>query len=512
MSENQFYYKPNPAKKSGAHRTPKKKNIALRRTGFIFVTAAVVIAMVAGGAFFYAKSKFNSIKKVSVAHLDAQITDQPINILLVGNNSRSILNGKQASAFGTGAQVGGARSDVTMIAHLDPKTKTVTLVSIPRDLFLPIPGSTKSNRVDAALNQGPGQLVATIEQDLGIPIQHYAELNFDSFQSLVNALGGLYMYFPYYVKDAQTGLNITQKGCIYLNGTQALALVRSRELYYSADGVNYTPDGLGDLSRIRRDHEFLKVLASQVKQKGISNPLKLNSILSSIFPYLSVDSSFTFNQVFSIASTFRSITPSNVGSVTLPIAFANNYTYAGANYGDVVFAAQPQDMTIIQQSLGIAVPSIPKNSFTVSVLNGTGTYNQAKEVATGLGSLGYNVTSTGNTTVYGNSLETVVRYQPGRLQDAQRIMADLSGPVVMGMGSITTGTDVEVITGNQLTVASTSSPTTTNATSNSTSNKSTATQVTSTAPAITAPVTLPATQSNQALQPWDPRACPTQAG
>ena len=508
MSDNQFYYNPNSAKKPRAHSAPKKKNVALRRSGVGAVAILLVVALAVGGAYFYAKSRFNSIKKVTVSNLDTQVTNQPINILLVGNNSRTILNGKQASAFGTGAQVGGARSDVTMIAHLDPKTKTVTLVSIPRDLFLPIPGSDKSNRVDAALNQGPSQLVATIEQDLGIPIQHYAELNFDSFQSLVNALGGLYMYFPYYVKDAQTGLNITQKGCQYLNGTQALALVRSREMYYSTDGVNYTPDGLGDLSRIRRDHEFLKVLASQVKQKGISNPLKLNSILSAVFPYLSLDSSFTFNQIFSIASTFRSISPSTVASVTLPIAFANNYTYLGAPYGDVVFAAQPQDIEVIDQNLGLKVPSMPRNSFTLSVLNGTGTYNQAKEVATGLSALGYNVTSTGNNTVYGNNLETVVRYQPGKLQEAERIMADLSGPVVMGMGSITTGTDVEVITGDQLIVANPPSPTTSSTT---TTTKSTLqapnTQTTS---AIVAPVTLPATQSNQSLQPWDPRACPTQ--
>ena len=507
MSDNQFYYNPNAKKKGAkAHSAPKKKNRALRRSGFSAIAVIVVVGLIGSGAYVYARSRFNSIKKVSVANLDTQVNNQPINILLVGNNSRSILNGKQASAFGTGAQVGGARSDVTMIAHLDPKTKKVTLVSIPRDLFLPIPGSTKSNRVDAALNQGPGRLVATIEQDLGIPIQHYAELNFDSFQSLVNALGGLYMYFPYYVKDAQTGLNITQKGCLYLNGAQALALVRSREMYYSTDGINYTPDGLGDLSRIRRDHEFLKVLASQVKTKGISNPLKLNSLLSAIFPYLSLDSSFSFNQIFALASTFRSISPSNVASATLPIAFANNYTYLGAPYGDVVFAAEPQDTAVIDQNLGLSIPNITRNSFTVSVLNGTGIYNQATEVANSLSTLGYNVTNTGNAPVYGSNLETVVRYQPGKLAAAERVMADLSGPIVMGMGSITTGTDVEVITGNQLTVAT---PSTANSTSASTTTTPQNTVATSATP-ITAPVTLPATQSNQNLQPWDPRACPAQ--
>lgn len=507
MSDNQFYYNPNSSKKPKAHGAPKRKRVALRRSGIGMVSVIVIISLVLGGIYIYARSRFNSIKKVTVSHLDTQINNQPINILLVGNNSRTILNGKQANAFGTGAQVGGARSDVTMIAHLDPKTKTVTLVSIPRDLFLPIPNSNKSNRVDSALNQGPGQLVATIEQDLGIPIQHYAELNFDSFQSLVNALGGLYMYFPYYVKDAQTGLNIAQKGCQYLSGTQALALVRSREMYYSSDGVNYSPDGLGDLSRIRRDHEFLKVLATQVKAKGISNPLKLNSILGAVFPYLSLDSSFSFNQIFSVASTFRNISPTNVGSVTLPIAFENNYTYLGTSYGDVVFAAEPQDTTIINQYLGLTVPNIPRNSFSVAVLNGTGTYKQATNVSNALSRLGYQIKSTGNTTVLGNNLETIVRYQPGKLAEAERVKADLSGPVVMGMGSITTGSDVEVITGNQLTVATPSTNATSNTSAATPATSSSSTTITTSTP-VTAPITLAATQSTQSLQPWDPRACP----
>ncbi|KJF16789.1 LCP family protein [Acidithrix ferrooxidans] len=503
MPENQFYYQP-PQPKDSKPALPNHK-IYRRRRILVATIGILVLVLILGvvGVYGYARIKFGQIKKVGVGGLSATISNQPINILLVGNNSRSVLNGKQASAFGTGAQVGGARSDVTMIAHLDPATKRVTLVSLPRDLFLPIPGSTKSNRVDAALNKGPSVLVSTIEQDLGIPIQHYVELNFDTFQSLVNALGGLYMDFPYYVKDAMTGLNITHTGCQYLNGTQALALVRSREMYYSTNGINYLPDGLGDLSRIRRDHEFLRVLAQQVKAKGISNPLKLNSILSSVVPFLKLDSTFTFNGLLGLATTFRNINPSAVATATLPIALENNYQYLGASYGDVVFPAQPQDAAVMNQYLGLSVPKLSHSTISIAVLNGTGQYQQASSIATSLGALGYKVLATGNSPIYGSNLETVVRYAPGYLNQAQVVMASLSGAVVLSQGTTSNGAKINVITGTSLSVAppqqqAQPSPNSTAANSHPT--------------VTTAPITLPATSSNTPLQPWDPRACTTNAG
>ncbi|MGH9067529.1 MAG: LCP family protein [Acidimicrobiales bacterium] len=148
-----------------------------------------------------------------------------MNILMVGNNSRCVLNGKQAGAFGSCAQVAGGRSDVTTILHLDPATHRAALLSIPRDLWLPIPGTHKALLVDDALNVGPQRLVQTIENDLGIPINHFVELNFDSFQKVVSDLGGINMDFPVPVKDSYSGLDITNAGCLHLNGTQALALV-----------------------------------------------------------------------------------------------------------------------------------------------------------------------------------------------------------------------------------------------------------------------------------------------
>ena len=289
-----------------------RKRGRARRSRNIAIILAGVIVVAAIGGYIYVRFRYGQIKKLSVGNLTQASSNQPMNILIVGSNSRAVLNGKQTSAFGSAQQVGGARSDVTMILHIDPKTRTTSLVSIPRDLFMPIPGSSLSNRVDASLNNGPSALVKTVEQDLGISISHYVELNFDTFQNIVQTLGGLKMYFPYPVRDAYSGLNVPTTGCHYLNGFQALAVVRARHLEYQTSSGKWVEDPLGDLSRIRRDHEFMRVLFSAVKQKGISNPLTLNAILSSVAPDLQVDSGFSLGEMISLASKFRNLNPNSM--------------------------------------------------------------------------------------------------------------------------------------------------------------------------------------------------------
>ena len=139
-------------------------------------------------------------------------------------------------------------------------------------------------KIDASLYQGLTQVVAAIEEDLGIPIQHAVSLNFDQFANIVTALGGINMAFPRRVFDAGGGPrnNVpgsTSEGCVRpLNGTQALQVVRARHLRYETSQSNPTiptPGSLeaqSDLARIRRDHEFLRVLASAAAKSGPQQP------------------------------------------------------------------------------------------------------------------------------------------------------------------------------------------------------------------------------------------------
>lgn len=495
-NDPQSYRRPKHVKRKIKRRGHRGRNTAMITAG--------VIAVAAIGGYGYVKYRYGQIKKLSVGNLTTTQSSQPMNILIVGSNSRAALNGKQASSFGSAQQVGGARSDVTMILHLDPKTGKASLVSIPRDMFMPIPGSAFSNRVDSALNQGPSQLVKTVEQDLGIPISHYVELNFDTFQNIVQTLGGLKMYFPYPVRDAYSGLNVQTTGCHFLNGFQALAVVRARHLEYKTPSGQWIEDPLGDLSRIRRDHEFMRVLFAAVKQKGISNPITLNAILSSIAPDLQVDSGFSLGEMASIASKFRNLNPNSIPTATLPVALENNFVYNGANYGDVVFPAEPQDQAILNQYLNIPVPKVHKSSYSITVLNGSGIALQAESVSTDLKAIGFNVTKVGNSQVLGRNLETIIRYQPGYEQQALQVKESLSGAIIMGQSASTSGSPIEIITGTKLTVAK---PAITTQTPSSSANSTSGSAKQSSSSSTIAPVTLPATSSTSPLQPWDPRAC-----
>jgi LCP family protein required for cell wall assembly len=210
---------------------------------------------------------------------------------MIGSTDRCALK-VQNPAYGICSQgVNGVNSDVMMILHADPTHHRLALLSIPRDLFVPNARSTGSNKIDAGLYQGITQLVAAIEEDFGIPIQHAVSLNFDQFANIVDALGGINMAFPISFFDwaptgggvngnqpVSSGLNQRAAACVHLNGTQALQVVRARHLRYETpqsnpnDPYSWSQETQSDLARIRRDHEFLRVLASAVAKQGLSDP------------------------------------------------------------------------------------------------------------------------------------------------------------------------------------------------------------------------------------------------
>jgi LCP family protein required for cell wall assembly len=427
------------------------------------VAANIVVAVCllgSGLVYGYVRYRNGQITRIPVGGLAAGAAGQPTTILLVGSNTRAGLSPAEAKNFGTAADVGGARSDVTMLVHLDPKAGTVSLLSIPRDLFMPIPGQDKQQRVDAALNSGPDQLVQTIEDDLGIPINHYVELNFDTFQSVVNDLGGVDMNFPAPVRDAESGLHTLQTGCLHLNGAVALAVVRARHLEYETNGV-WVEDPNGDLARIRRDHEFLRVLATAVQHRGLDNPLTVNKILGSIAPKLKVDSGLSLSTMVSLARRFRRVGPDTVPTVTLPVIPALAYQYRGVDYGDVVLPTQPLDQQTIDQFLGLAAPPFADQSpagTTVTVVNRSGTAGKGTAVANELRALGFTAPAATTGAFIASPGESVIVYGPGQLPAAQHLQSVLGGSVVLGRAGPAPAAGLVLQVGTSLTVPGTTPP------------------------------------------------------
>lgn len=495
--------------------------------------------VVAAGVLTRSAVRLNhEIRRVAVPDLKAAPTVGPEksteNILLVGSTSRCALK-VQNPAYGLCSQgVTGVNGDVIMILHLNPNTRSLSILSIPRDLFIPNARKGGANKIDAGLYQGPNQLVDSIQEDFGIPIQHYVELNFDSFINVVNALGGVKMYFPEPVWDLYSGLNVPRPGCIQLNGTQALQVVRARHLHYKGPGVTTSNPGYwpqevqSDIARITRDHEFLRVLAAAVKKQGLANPLTDARIVGAVAPQLQVDSGLTFGALLGLVRTFHSVNAATAPQLTLPVSVGQNtYYYRGGDYGAVEFTDNTHDQAVIQGFLGIGPgtnsltgqPLPPPGAFTVSVDNGTGVANQATTTAASLKALGFDVTATGNTTPPATQSETVVYYKstsPQELADAQTVARSMSGAVVMGLypSRVTNGADVTVMTGTNFSVnPPASSPTTTTLPTTTTPSQVTTspsvTPTTTVAPSPVANGFAAPTPANPGLAPWDPRACPS---
>jgi len=402
----------------------KSRSRATRRLLRVGIVVVAVVVVLAGAGIGYVAYRNHQITRIKVGDLVAVPPSGVENVVLVGSTSRCALK-QQNKAFGLCSQgVTGVNSDVVMILHLDPNTKTAGILSIPRDLFVPNARADGANKIDAALVEGPKQLVSAIQEDFGIPIHHYVELNFDSFQGVVNALGGVKMYFPEPVYDAYSGLDVTTAGCHQLDGFQALEVVRARHLQYKGPGVtsknprDWPQDPESDLSRIRRDHEFLRVLAAAVAKRGLGNPVTDNDLLSAVAPQLQVDSSFSLGSMFGLVVTFHGVNTASTPQKTLPVVVLSslNYYFQGYDYGNVELTSQPNDIEAVSSFLGLpsgrdtmtGKPLPSPSSVTVSVLNGTGQTGQAGQTASALQALGFHTVGQGDAQAGGSPSESIV--------------------------------------------------------------------------------------------------------
>jgi LCP family protein required for cell wall assembly len=506
---------------------------------YVLGSIFLVLVLIAGAAAGYAWYLNDQIHRISLHNL----SDSPSkgadagteNILMIGSTSRCALK-VQNPQFGLCSQgVTGVNSDVVMILHLNPANNSLSILSIPRDLFVPNARSDGANKIDAALYQGPDQLIAAIEEDFGIPIQHFVELNFDSFMNVVNALGGIHMYFPEPIFDSYSGLNIQTTGCIGLNGTSALEVVRARHLQHKPPGVTTTDpyywpsENESDLARIRRDHEFLRVLASAVKAKGIGDPLTDQRLVAGVVGDLTVDSGFSLSDMVSLVLTYHGVNVNSAPQLTMPVQVDQfgSYTYKGGSYGNIEFPSGPQDHAAVDQFLGLkasedtysggALPS--PSSVTVSVMNGSGTSNQASDTAASLKALGFNIGTVGDTTPVGREAETVVYYSSkshANLAAAQAVANSMSGAVIMAMDptQVQAGSKITVVTGTQFSVnppPATVTPTSA-AGSTGAASSSTTTPTTSSSSSTNSGAFQPPTTTVEPLAPWDPRSCTAKGG
>ena len=415
------------------------------------ILVALSLVGVASG-YVYVRAKFGDITKVPCPFCRAP-GDNPgkvMNVLLVGSDTREDLS--DAQNFGGTKAVGGQRSDTIMILHVDPSQKKAAILSFPRDTYVTLANGDK-NRINAAFTNGPDLLMQTINQQFGIDIDHYVQVNFDGFKGIVDAIGGINVYFSSPARDTFSGLRVPKAGCLFLNGNGALSYVRSRHYQYF-EGGRWHDEGNGDLGRIQRQQDFIRRVLRKVR--GVRNPFTLNSLISSGVKNVTIDNGLGLNDIQKLADRFKSLSPDTVDMETLPTT-GTSVKIGGLSQA-VLLPKQPDAQQLIDQFLGktpapapagqAPPPGVAPASARLRVLNGSGVAGLATKVAGELGpsGIGFSVVGTGDADKFGY-VNSVISYGPGQQQKAQLLQAALAAPAQAKEDATLKGVDVVLVIG-----------------------------------------------------------------
>ncbi|MEA5362661.1 LCP family protein [Amycolatopsis sp., V23-08] len=293
---------------------PSRPPRGRRRWGFgrILMTLLLVFVVFLAGIWVYLEF---SIKRVDAL---ADYEGRPVaaagtNWLIVGSDSREGLTAADEENLATGdvAAAGGQRTDTIMVAHLPDNSTKPTLLSLPRDSQVKIPGHG-TNKINAAFSLGGPKLLAqTVEGATGLHIDHYAEIGFGGFAKIVEAIGGVEMCIDKDMNDTVTGISI-KAGCPQtLDGREALGFVRMRH-------SDATPRS--DLDRVANQRKFIGALVSQIASPGtLLNPFDFFPLLSAAPDALTMDSGDHVHNLAGLAIAMRGISSGGVVTTTVPV-------------------------------------------------------------------------------------------------------------------------------------------------------------------------------------------------
>lgn len=282
------------------------------------VVAAFVMVFALGG-FLAARLRSNvQTAEMNVGELAANLASGPLDILVIGSDTRAGSNAAYGSAEDAAS---GARSDVMMLVQVSEDRETVNVISFPRDLMVDIPKctdaedgtvypATEGTQINESLGRGgPGCTVATISNLTGIAIDHFMLVDFNAVKALSSVVGGVDVCVTEEIDDTYSGLKL-QAGTSSIQGEQALAFLRSRHGF--GDG--------SDTARIQAQQSFLASLLRKVQSEGtLSNPGMLLNIAEAVTQNVTIDSGLTnVSTLVGVGSVFSTVDLSKVVFATVP--------------------------------------------------------------------------------------------------------------------------------------------------------------------------------------------------
>lgn len=405
----------------------------------VFIALGLVTAAVALLRYDNEVSQINRISGRGTLAA-AEGPAEPINFLVVGVDNAEgldpddpVLRGRSEASL---------LSDTIMLVRLDPTENRAWLMSIPRDLWVPIAGTGSMGKINSALPLGgPQMLIDTIQEQFDIPINHYVQVNFAGFRNLVEVIGGVPVWFEYPARDTNTGLNVELPGCVNLEGEQALAFVRSR--YYEAF-VNgeWQSDPTGDAGRIARQQAFIRAALNRAASRGARNPFELQRLIDATRGEVVLDDALSLDRLLDLGERFGDFNVDTFEVVTLP----GDPGWAGA--ASVVYLREAEAQPLLAIFRGQTLFGTPNALARVEVRNGTGRPGEAAAAATELADVGFSVVGSGDAP--GHEGPTVIRYRPGAQLEAVLLARYLGATVLIepaAYGEILGDTGVVLVTG-----------------------------------------------------------------
>ena len=416
----------------------------------ILIALAVVVGAGLGTTAIlvnnYVHGKFKQTHRANI-FVDPIPPGHSYNILVLGSDRRSVVDPHERNERqfrGGGSQ----RADTILLIHVPPSGKSAVIVSFPRDLRVHIPGTTGFSKINAAYQgipskhiTGPNLMMTTIRSLTGLKINHYIEVNFASFQSIVDAVGGVRLCPKVAYDDRESGLILKHAGCQQFNGKLALAWVRMRK-----------QDPKGDYGRIDRQQQFMRILMEKVKGIGFLTDIpRLTKLADVASKGVITDSKLTLAEVRGIANKLAGFKQSNVDFRVVPsypkYIPPTSWVLERPTEAHELFQALKNDTPLPNCPLcGKTAASIPTpGDVSLRILNGTRINGLASTFRDKLRALGFHVISTANAPQR-NYTKTEVIYSPGNEAKALLVIQEFPGAVLRQSSSVLS-TDVEVILG-----------------------------------------------------------------
>ncbi|MGH8936704.1 MAG: LCP family protein [Acidimicrobiia bacterium] len=383
-----------------------------------------------------ASSEVATIPAAQLPSIDAapSASSEPRNFLLIGSDSRAEIPDDFPGRFG---EFEGRRADVIMLIHTLPGEGRVQILSIPRDLKVDIPGHGSGKINSAYAEGGPDLMVQTIKEATGLPIHHYVELDFVGFARIVDALGGVTMFFPYPARDQKSGLSVPA-GTVDLDGPTALAYARSRSYQELREG-GWVAVEADDLGRITRQQRLIFAILEEAKRP--STVTELGGLMEALGEHVSADESFSNRSMIELAWEMRSVGPNDTEATALPVRFLDQ---DGVSY----LVRQDPEATRVLEAFrtGSHLASAALGPPKLLILNGNGISGAAQRMAELLEDKGFPIVQVGDAR-HADYQRTLVIARPEELPRAEAVLESIGFGEVLP-GEVAEDVDVIVIVGH----------------------------------------------------------------